>query len=80
VDCRRGVVDRRERDRWFGLSAKVLVHSVAYALIGLLLLAVAAAYQLRGSPGRPLAPQPGQLPLGELDRSGMEKRRSPSHT
>lgn len=45
---------------WLGLSAKVLVHSVAYVLIGLLLLAVAGAYQLRGSPGRPSAPQPGQ--------------------
>jgi alpha-1,2-mannosyltransferase len=70
---------------WLGLSAKVLVHSVAYVLIGLLLLAVAAAYQLRGWPGRPSAPQPGQpaearQTLGELDRSGMEKRWSPSRT
>jgi hypothetical protein len=57
---------------WLGLSAKVLMHSVAYVLIGLLLLAVAAAYQLHGSPGRAWARQP--------DRSGMEKRWSPGRT
>ena len=37
---------------WLGLSTKALVHSVAYVLIGLLVLVMAAGCRLRGSPGR----------------------------
>jgi alpha-1,2-mannosyltransferase len=37
---------------WLGLSTKALVHSVAYVLIGLLVLVLAAGYRPRGSPGR----------------------------
>ena len=51
------------------LSAKALMHSVAYVLIGLLVLALAAGYRL-------LPARTG----GVANRSGMEKRWSPSRT
>ena len=37
---------------WLSLSTKALVHSVAYVLIGLLVLVMAAGYRPRGSPDR----------------------------
>jgi alpha-1,2-mannosyltransferase len=54
---------------WLDLSTKALMHSVAYVLIGLLVLALAAGYRLL----------PARI-RGIADRSGMEKRWSPSRT
>jgi alpha-1,2-mannosyltransferase len=52
---------------WLDLSSKALVHSVAYVLIGLLVLVLAAGYWLRESPHRASSRPPVSSPSGDSD-------------